>query len=288
MNQVQKAAYSNNMTAIRAVDSNGYSAAAYIRFMPQTTAEASSCLGSPCPIDLNIDQKTMSTDPLLTSKYVFPLHRLPDLSTPLNLETTPKKYMDEVKKQMLNDRGIVNEAASFPNGEVPMLTDWVISQLLLRYSHALRYGASEGETEIVTGEWEYGGGGLVPERIEQKTLWANMGPFLCVSAGYSPGITASTLINFYDREGAAAVDITGEYPGICGAVSTIGFAQESPLAARVARTVLTPPSNNGGAEGWASLTGTGAAWSHPVTGFAAFSAKNEQTGIFYSTTWAHR
>lgn len=278
INQEKVAAYSGGMIAFLPESGNRHTR---IVFAPQSTAEVGySCTNpdgttwSPCMSGL-VSYGALSADPLLNSKSR--LHQLPDLSTPLTRENpTPKEHIGAIEGEMLHST-IVNDAVSAPNGAVPMLTDWVLSHPLRRYSIAVQYGSTEAEAKIVEGAaWQN------RYYASLKNPWANKGPFACFYSGQSDPFSGPNRnsIYFFDREGSAGVDIQGNYPGTCGAVSTIGFAQESPLDARVARSVLTLPK----AEGWVRFGG----FSFPVTGFAAFSAKNTQTNIIYSTTWPHR
>ena len=267
INQDTWTAYSGRMTAIRASDGAGKGRLAQIRFFPQrTTAEVLEGGTDGEKLTLAFMSLGSAERPFTATMDTGGWSALPDLSMPISdAFAMPQEQITAIGKAVNLKKDIVNDFASLPTGAVPMFTDWIMSNPLQRYYAGVDYGKSAAEAKVVKSDY---GSGVTLYGADGSTMEnTDIGPVVCQKAELS----------IRDRAGTVKQEKNLEP---CGAVWTLGFASQSPVAASVGRIVLTPPA----AAGWANLEYDG----DPVAlGFAAFSAKNKDTGISYPTTWPH-
>lgn len=265
INQDTWTAYSGRMTAIRATDGNGSELKrAQIRFFPQRNA-AETAAGGDTNEQTGLAAAEAFGGDILGGIGAGGWSAVPNLAQQLMVALSAEEQITAIGKAMKPKKDIVNDFASTPSGAVPMFTDWVVSNPLQRYYARVDYGASPAQAKVVKVDFgsatRYGADGSIMKDT-------GMGPALCQNA----------TLHVRDRAGKIAQTKNLE---ACGAVWTLGFAAQSPMAASVGRIVQAAPAE----AGWARLT---YASQQPVAlGFAAFSAKNKDTGISYPTTWPH-
>ncbi len=315
MNQNQLSSYSGNMTAIRAVDkttgANGYG---NIIFAPQRGEDAGEIpLGeianapwgsnyTTCSANVGIG--CITADPLLgtASPRITPLwYDLPDMSTPLMPGF--KTPQDQVTAMDISHNQIINEYVADESGDVPMTTDWIVSQPTRRYYAAVEYsGALTGGGRIVynTTMGANGTGGVANSQcFGSGCTTATNNPYATLaipSTGATDGYPAACLMSGVttgssDREEGA---LTGSSlatfsPGrvvrnpLCGEVFVMPFSTTAPSSVN-AQASVTRYDPQGKTAGWAHLTFENPI---PTVGFAAVSMKNNQ-GATFGATWAHR
>ena len=273
MNQTKLAVYGGAMTAVQArVAAGGANAYGNIIFSPQNDGQ----------IGAAVTVNTLTADPLLNTtaaSYLEPLwYDLPDMSTPLVAGATPNA---QVLGMDLNHGAVVNDYVADANGQVPMMTDWVVSQPTRRYYAAVDYSTSASAAKIVyNADMTAAAGALAntttapaaavnPYGVLRLNQVGDMGPYACISA--SVGTT--------DREESTIAQGATFSPGVstrlCGEVFVVSFGGSSVLNAGVSNVQLANPA---GKAGWGRLTLANSA-ALPIVGFGATSIQG-QTGNY--------
>lgn len=325
-NQTLRNSYSGNMTAVRVLGGNGVPGWGNIIFAPQVGEEIGTAftgLKSPYKDGPQGGIEGLTGDPLLVTSnpFVTPLwYDLPDMSTPVI--DGLKGPLDQVMALDLARWQIWNQYLSDKNGEVPMWSDWVVSQPTRRYYAAVSYAdatetkkagkdivvfnsnmgtasdLSDGhdgeiwfdnelksrEAAVVTGKQ--------PTTAEEnpynilKLANTDFGPFACLPSDYVQTSAADTEESF----GTVVLQTGAFSPGTpdpgslyCGEVFVLGFADTSVFDATVT------------SEKWKKVVGSaGMAQINfkdralPVVGFSATAYGNQTANMSYGAVMPHR
>lgn len=202
---------------------------------------------------------------------------LPDMSTPI-LEApdesgslfaqTPTQQIESLQ---LRHSSIMNEYTAAPDYDVPMTTDWVVSQPTRRYYAAVDYNTNNVWLNGNAYQMENGNpyDGLIVKKQDTGM------PVACIS-----GIGLTT----FDREEGGTVTMAelsgGSSQVSCGEVFVMSFGGTM-LNAKATQSFVTPK----GQAGWGYI---GSDAKLPLLGFAATAALNEVTNVHYDTTYPHR
>ena len=281
-NQARLAVYSGNQTALVATPSGGtdesltpYHGVGKFAFAPQIEDP----INNQVLVDLN------TADPLLrtgSTSGITPLwFDLPDMSTPLGTSYANAVAQAAELNRTLRKNAIYNDyVATGATAEVPMETDWVVSQPTRRYHAAVNYGTAASGAVI---EWTTAAGSAkTPETSNPyASLTINrtlaQGPQSCLSVSFS---SADREEKFQTAGGGFSPGVTNPY---CGEVFTVSFNGTSVLQAALTNRQVAPV----GEAGWARLQ-VADGLHVPVVGFAATSIQNQAIGGNYGMTLPHR
>ena len=281
-NQARLAVYSGNQTALVATPTGGTDASltpfhgvGKFAFAPQIEAP----INNQALVDLN------TADPLLrtgSTSGITPLwFDLPDMSTPLGSSYANAVAQAAELNLTLRKNAIYNDyVATGATAEVPMETDWVVSQPTRRYHAAVNYGTAASGAVI---EWTTAtGSAKTPETGNPyASLTINrtlaQGPQSCLSVSFS---SADREEKFQTAGGGFSPGVTSPY---CGEVFTVSFNGTSVLQAALTNRQVAPV----GEAGWARLQ-VADGLHVPVVGFAATSIQNQAIGGNYGMTLPHR
>ena len=231
-NQARLAVYSGNQTALVATPTGGtdasltpYHGVGKFAFAPQIEDP----INNQALVDLN------TADPLLrtgSTSGITPLwFDLPDMSTPLGTSYANAVAQAAELNLTLRKNAIYNDyVATGATAEVPMETDWVVSQPTRRYHAAVNYGTAASGAVI---EWTTAtGSAKTPETGNPyASLTINrtlaQGPQSCLSVSFS---SADREEKFQTAGGGFSPGVTTPY---CGEVFVAQFGATSALQAAI-------------------------------------------------------
>ncbi|MDR0274976.1 MAG: hypothetical protein LBI48_06495 [Burkholderiaceae bacterium] len=265
------ATFSGSASAVRAVDASGATGYGSIMFTPQ--------IEDPLPGG-TADADLYTADPLLRAGAVLPLwFDLPDMSTPVRGDMLGSPISQaSVLSNTLTHASIVNEY-TLTDGDVPMYTDWVISQPTRRYFAAVRYGATAGTSAILWNpDIDSSQAGAAPVTTppssddNRYSLLSLTNGVACMPVGFS---SASREEQFSASVGAWS---PGTSKAVCGEVFTFTFTQPNAVSSLNASLTNTATSALNGVAGWAQLTlGGNNRIPLPVVGYAGILTMNNVT-----------